>query len=92
MVQVEDVFDLLQVLVLHAAPSRALIAWVYRVRNADLVHHDVAQVDVLSRQDLHQTRRLVHTQLFRNAHCNEGRVVVILELLVDFLNALFQSV
>lgn len=92
MVQVEDVLDLLQVLVLHAASSRALVAWVYWVRNADLVHHDVAQVDVLSRKDLHQTRRLVNTQLLRDAHCNEGRVVVILELLVYFLNALFQSV
>lgn len=92
MVQVEDVLDLLQILVLHASSRCALLTWVRWVRNAYLIYHDVAQVNVLSGQCLHQSRSFVNTQLLRNANCNESGVVVILKLSVDLLDSLLQRV
>jgi hypothetical protein len=52
-VQVEDVFNLLQIFVLHLSAGFALLAGVYGVRCAYLVHNDVAEIDVLLGKLLH---------------------------------------
>jgi len=69
-----------------------LLTRVHRVGNANLVYHNVAQVDVLGRQGFHESRRLINTQLFRDAYCHKSRIVVVLKLPVDLFDALLQGV
>jgi hypothetical protein len=52
-VEIEDVFNLLQIFVLHLSAGFALFAGVYGVRCAYLVHNDIAEIDVLLRKLFH---------------------------------------
>ena len=87
--QMEVVINLLylsEVLVLHAASSLALGAVLGRIREQNLVDHDVVDVNLLLGKLNRQTLRLVHAEELWDADCHECSLAGILELLVHILN------
>ena len=60
-VEVEDVFDLLQVFVLHLSTGFALVTGVHWVGCAHLVYNDVAEINVLLGKLFHEARCFVDT-------------------------------
>lgn len=75
--------DLVEVLLLHLGTCAALTALGALVREEHLVDDDVAHVDAVRAQLLHETLSLEKGQEFRDADAHEGGELGVLEVLLD---------
>ena len=76
--------NLSEVFVLHFSSGLALLAVFARVWEENLVNDDVLNVDLLFSKLDCKPLRLIHGQELRDAHGHEGRLLRVLELLVNF--------
>ena len=83
---VVNLLDLCEVLILHLSSCDALLTVLGRIREQNLVDHDVVNVDLLLGQLNGQPLSLIHGQELGDADGHEGRLVRILKLFVHFLN------
>ena len=84
--------DLSQVLVLHLSSGSALLAWVCRIWEENLVNDDVSNVDFLLCKLDGQSFCFIHAQELWDAYSNESSFSFIFKLLIDLFNLLLHSV
>ena len=83
---VVDLLDLSQIFVLHLTTRYALFTILSRIREQNLVNHDVVNVDLLLRKLDCESLSFVHRQKFRNTYGNESSLACIFELSVNFFD------
>ena len=83
---VVDLLDLSQIFVLHLATCYAFFTILSRIREQNLVNHDVVNVNLLLRKLDCETLSFVHRQKFRNTDGNESSLACIFKLSVNFFD------
>lgn len=88
---VVQLFNLIQVFLLHLPPRVALLAFVGFFREQQLVDHDAMGINLIARQLLYHSFSLVEREELGDADADESRHVGVLELAVDFGNGLSEG-
>ena len=83
---VVDLLDLSQIFVLHLATRYAFFTILGRIREQNLVNHDVVNVNLLLRKLDCESLSFVHRQKFRNTDGNESSLACIFKLSVNFFD------